>query len=204
MAESPTPSDVADRLRALPAGSGVAFKLGGAEYAENYLAALAAVLRDFASEVDGFVIYVSMTNPSALVNSLLGSLDIPVDRVFFVDAISHVMMSHTSRLPNASYVESPTMLENIMLRVEYYLRRARSPRKIVVLDSVNSFAIHNDPSILAEFFHIMVNNLKSRGITTVILAVTEDTSPELENILSLVCDDTIRLGGPAPAGAART
>ncbi len=199
MAETLTTTEVVERLRALPEGSAVAFKLGGAEYADNYLQALAAVLRDFASEVKGYAIYVSVTNPSTLVNSLLSSLDIPPERVFFVDAISHIMMSNSSRLPNASYVESPTMLENIMLRVEYFLKKTDAPRKIVILDSVNSFAIHNDTSILAEFFHILVNNLKSRGITTVILAVAEDTSPELDNILSLVCDDTLRLGSP-PAG----
>lgn len=195
-----SPQEVAERLRALPDGSALALKIGGADYADNYLGALASILRDYATEVKAYTIYVSVTNPSTLVNSLLASLDIPNDRVFFVDAISHIMMSGQTKIPNASYVESPTMLENIMLRVEYFLRRSEAPRKVVIVDSVNSLAIHNDSAILSEFFHIMVNNLKSRGITTVILAVAEETGNELENILSLVCDDTIVLGASLPAG----
>ncbi len=186
--------EIAERLRALSEGSGVAMKLGGTDYAGNYLQFLAAVLRDFALEAQAYTIYVSVTNPCALVNSLLSSLEIPADRVFFVDVISQTMMSSLTKLPNASYVESPTMLENVMLRVEYFLRKSSAPRRIVILDSVNSLAIHNDPAILSEFFHIMVNNLKSRGITTIILAVAEETNPELENLLSFVCDDTIQLG----------
>ena len=199
---SSSPADVAEHLRALPEGAGLSLKMGGAQYADNYLAALAAILRDYATEVQAYSIYVTITNPSILVNSLLSSLDIPSDRVFFVDAISHIMMSSQNKIPNASYVESPTMLENIMLRVEYFLRKSNAPRKIVIIDSVNSLAIHNDPAILSEFFHIMVNNLKSRGVTTVILAVAEETSPELENILSLVCDDTVVLGANPPEGKA--
>ncbi len=194
------PVDVAEHLRNLPQGGALALKMGGAEYADNYLAALAAVLRDYAMEVDGYSIYVSITNPSLLVNSLLTSLDIPADRVFFVDAISHIMMAGQEKIPNASYVESPTMLENIMLRVEYFLRKSSAARKIVVLDSVNSLSIHNDAGILSEFFHIMVNNLKSRGITIVILAVAEEMSPEMDNILSLVCDDTVVLKATGEAG----
>jgi KaiC/GvpD/RAD55 family RecA-like ATPase len=192
--------EIAERLRALSEGSGVAMKLGGSDYAGNYLQFLAAVLRDFAMEVNAYTIYVSVTNPSALVASLLSSLEIPADRVFFVDVISQTMMSTLNKLPNASYVESPTMLENVLLRVEYCLRRSEAPRKLVILDSVNSLAIHNDPAILSEFFHIMVNNLKSRGITTIILAVAEETSQELENLLSFVCDDTIQLGASSPEG----
>ncbi len=188
------PGEIAERLRALPEGSGVAMKLGATDYAGNYLQFLAATLRDFGMEANAYTIYVSVTNPCILVNSLLASLEIPSDRVFFVDVISQTMMSSLTKLPNASYVESPTMLENVMLRVEYFLRKNTATRRIVIIDSVNSLAIHNDPAILSEFFHIMVNNLKSRGITTVILAVAEETNPELENLLSFVCDDTIQLG----------
>lgn len=186
--------EVAERLRALPDGSGVAIKLGEDDYAGNYLQFLAAVLRDFAVESQAYTIYVSATNPSALVNSLLSSLEIPSERVFFVDVISQTMMSTLHKLPNASYVETPTMLENVMLRVEYFLRKSDAKRKIVIIDSVNTLAIHNDPGILSEFFHIMTNNLKSRGITTILLAVAEETKPELERLLSLVCEETLQLG----------
>jgi hypothetical protein len=193
MSEDPV-TLIAERLRNLPEGGALALKMRGAHYADDYLAALASVFRDFATETQAYSIYVSVTNPSTLVRSLLESLDIPPERVFFVDAISQILMAGQKKIPNASYVESPTMLENIMLRVEYFLRKNASPRKLVFLDSVNSLAIHNDPAILSEFFHILVNNLKSRGVTIVILAVAEETGPEMENILGLVCDDTVRFG----------
>jgi hypothetical protein len=86
------------------------------------------------------------------------------------------------------------MLEDIMLRVEYLLRRQKATRSIVVIDSVNSLAIHNPPDLLSEFFHILLNNLKSRQVLAIVLSVSEDATSELDQMLSLIVDETIDVG----------
>lgn len=188
-------SEVADRLRSFTTGGTVALRLGARDYADNYLAALGLTVRDLGSESETHTIYVSVTNPASLVWSLLQALDIPAIRLSFVDAISHLMMSYEHALPNASYVESPTMLEGIMLRIEYLLRKHPSQRNMVIIDSVNSLAVHNSPDVLSEFFHILVNNLKTRSVLTVLLSTSEGEGTELDRILSLVVDESFALGG---------
>src|SRR5579859_2260499 len=175
-------------------GAAVALRLDPREYADEYFEVLSATLRDVGGDPDSHTIYVSVTNPAALVWSLAQALDVRAERLSFVDAISHIMMNYRDPLPNASYIESPRMLEDIMLRVEYLLRRRPSPRTIVVIDSVNSLAIHNPTDLLSEFFHILLNNLKSRQVLAVVLSVSEDTTSELDQMLSLVVDETIRVG----------
>ena len=187
-------ADLGERLRALTGGAAVAVRLDPAAYADEYFEVLSATLRDVGSDGDSHTIYVSVTNPAALVWSLAQALDVRPERLSFVDAISHIMMNYRDPLPNASYIESPRMLEDIMLRVEYLLRRRPSPRTIVVIDSVNSLAIHNPTDLLSEFFHILLNNLKSRQVLAVVLSVSEDASSELDQMLSLVVDETIRVG----------
>lgn len=188
-------SEVADRLRAYSSGGTVALKLGAKDYADNYLSALGLTVRDLGGESNSHTIYVSVTNPASLVWSLLQALDIPAGRLTFVDAISHLMMSYENVLSNASYVESPTMLEGIMLRIEYLLRRHPGQRNIVVIDSVNSLAVHNSADVLSEFFHILVNNLKTRSVLTVLFTTTDGEGTELDRILSLVVDESVSLGG---------
>jgi hypothetical protein len=173
----------------------VALKLGARDYADNYLSALGLTVRDLGGETNCHTIYVSVTNPASLVWSLLQALDIPSGRLSFVDAISHLMMSYQNVLPNASYVESPTMLEGIMLRIEFLLRRHPSQRNMVIIDSVNSLAVHNTPEVLSEFFHILVNNLKTRSVLTVLFSTSEGEGTELDRILSLVVDESFTLGG---------
>ena len=188
-------SDIADRLRSFTSGGTVALKLDSREYADNYLAALGLTVRDLGGESNSHTIYVSVTNPASLVWSLLQALDIPSGRVSFVDAISHLMMSYQNALPNASYVESPTMLEGIMLRIEYLLRKHPNHRNMVIVDSVNSLAVHNTPDVLSEFFPILVNNLKTRAVLTVLFSTTDGEGSELDRILSLVVDESFTLGG---------
>ncbi len=173
----------------------MALKLGAKDYADNYLAALGLTVRDLGGETNSHTIYVSVTNPASLVWSLLQALDIPSARLSFVDAISHLMMSYENVLPNASYVESPTMLEGIMLRIEFLLRRHPNQRNVVIIDSVNSLAVHNSTDVLSEFFHILANNLKTRSVLTVLFTTLESEGTDLDRILSLVVDESFVLDG---------
>ncbi len=187
-------ADLGERLRTLTGGAAVALRLDPRQYADQYFNVLSATLRDVGIETGAHTIYVSVTNPASLVWSLAEALDVPRDRVSFVDAISHIMMNYRNPLPNASYVESPRMLEDIMLRVEYLLRRTAAPHATVVVDSVNSLAIHNPPDLLSEFFHILLNNLKSRQVLAVVLDVSDDAASPLDQMLSLIVDETIDVG----------
>jgi KaiC/GvpD/RAD55 family RecA-like ATPase len=190
--------DLVERLRQLPAGSAVALKLDPLNYADSYLHALNAIVHGVGTEPNSHTIYVSVTNPSALVWTVAQALDVQEGRLSFVDAISHIMMDFRSPLPNASYIESPRMLENIMLRVEYLLRTHPRDRCIVVIDSVNSLAIHNTPSLLSEFFHILINNLRARHVLTILLAATEEATTYLDQILALVVDESLEVRPGTP------
>jgi len=192
------PVDIGERLRALPVGSAVALKLDPREYADHYFAVLNATLRDVGADAGNHTIYVAVTSPAAFVWSLAQALDVTIDRIAFVDAISHLMMNYSNPLPNVSYVESPRALEEIMLRVEYLLRRYPHPRTTVVVDSVNSLAIHNPPELLSEFFHILLNNLKTRQVLTLVLETTDEEAASVEQMLNLVVDETIDVARAGP------
>lgn len=183
--------EVGERLRAFPPGTAVALKLDAREYADHYFAVLNATLRDLGSEPDAHTIYVAVTSPASFVANVAQALEVPPERISYVDAISHLMMHFSDPLPNAEYVESPRALEEIMLRIEYLLRRFPHPKPIVVIDSVNSLAIHNPPELLSEFLHILLNNLKSRQVLTLVLETTDEQAASVEQLLSLVVDETL-------------
>jgi KaiC/GvpD/RAD55 family RecA-like ATPase len=188
------PADIGERLRALPGGSAVALKLDPREYADHYFAVLNATLRDVGSETDAHTIYITVTNPASFVWSLAQALDVPADRISFVDVISHIMMNYANPLANATYIETPRALEEIMLRVDYLLRKFPHPRSIVVVDSLNALAIHNPRELLSEFLHIFLTNLKTRNVLTLILMTSDEEAGGLEQMLNLLVDETIDVG----------
>ena len=181
--------ELSDRLARFEDPSAVALRLK----ADQYIDAIKGLTYLYATKKDLDVVYVTTTVPSHTIVEVLEAFEIPLDRVWFVDCISQMMMSREARHPHAVIVESPTMLENIMLKVEFLLRKNSDRPALVVLDSINSLAIHNNTKILSEFLHILVNNLRSRGATTVIVSMQEYESDEIRNMLVLVSDETIDL-----------
>ena len=184
-------SEVSDNLLKLPEASAVTLRLK----AEQYFDAIQGMVDLFATKKDLDVIYVTTTVPAQSIISALEVLEIPLDHIWFVDCISQIMMSTEKRHAHAIQVESPTMLENIMLKVEFLMRKNEGRNVLVVLDSINSLAIHNNMKILNEFLHILVNNLRARGAYTVIFSMQEYETEEIRNMLVLVSDESLEVSG---------
>ena len=182
---------LADRLMDLPEGSAVALRMG----AEQYFDTIRAILDVFAPKKKLDALYVTSTIPSRSILNALEVLEIPLDHIWFVDCISQIMMSSAEKHPHAIYVESPTMLENLMLKVEYLSRKSGDRGNVIVLDSINSLAIHNNTKILSEFLHILVNNLRNKKAYTLIYSMTQYETDDIRNMMNLVCDETIGVEG---------
>ncbi len=178
---------LADQLMELPEGSAVALRMGS----EHYFDTIRAILDVFAPKKELDALYVTSTIPSRSIINALEVLEIPLDHIWFVDCISQIMMSAAEKHPHAIYVESPTMLENLMLKVEYLIRKSRDRGNVIVLDSINSLAIHNNTHILSEFLHILVNNLRSKKAYTLIYTMQQYETDDIRNMMNLVCDETI-------------
>jgi len=187
-----TAQQIADELSQVPESSAISLQLS----VDNYLDVIRGVVDLFANKHRMDTIYVTATISFEGIKRALEALDIDTSQVYFVDCISHIMMggSASQQDDHAAMVESPTMLENIMLKVEYLMRRSQAEKKVVIIDSINSLAIHNNNWILSEFLHILVSGLRSKDAYTVIFTIEEHTTPELSNMVNLVCDHGIKAG----------
>lgn len=184
--------DIAKELAEIPPPSAVSLEMS----VDNYLDVIRGVLDLFANKKEMDTIYVTATISSEQIRRVLEALEIDTSNIYFVDCISHIMMgaSTAQQDEHTTLVESPTMLENLMLKVEYLIRRSQAKEKLVVLDSINALAIHNNNWILSEFLHILVSGLRSREAYTIIFSVEEHSTPEINNMVNLVCDHGIHAG----------
>ncbi|NPA75417.1 MAG: hypothetical protein GXO25_04990 [Euryarchaeota archaeon] len=178
-------SKVVGKLEELPAASSIAINTD----TDSYFDVLRALVDVFATRHDLYVFYISSTIPSKSIQSLFELLGIDSSRVFFVDTISHLMKGDTEFSDRFLYIESPTMLEYIMLKVEYLSRKYNDKKSIVILDSVNSMSIYNGHKIMSEFLHMFVTSLRSWEAYMVMIAMKGQNSEEINSILNMVCDE---------------
>jgi archaellum biogenesis ATPase FlaH len=174
-------------------------------FSERATISLVTDIGNYLPVIKGFVMYcneaklngifITCTIPVRVVVDQLGAEDIPTANIHFIDTISFMVGSSSEERAKTIYIESPTMLESIMLKVDMWLKKLKEGKKIVFLDSVSALAMHNDRALLSEFLHYFVNHMRGKNIQTVILSVAEQTPEELETVLRLVCDETLIIKG---------
>jgi KaiC/GvpD/RAD55 family RecA-like ATPase len=160
----------------------------------SYFDVLRGLVDNFAQGNKLKCIYITSAIPAATIQGTLEALEIDASNISFIDTISQMIMGKLERgSDKVIYVESPTVLENVVLKVDYLTRKLGEGPKLVVVDSINSLAIHNDTKMLSEFLHILISGLSTKEAYPVILSIQEQLRPEVREMLNLVCDQVINL-----------
>jgi len=185
---------VAKKMEELGPGVTVAMQIK----IDAYFDVVRGLVDDFASRKGLKCIYVTCSVPAASLENAFKALEVNASDLSFVDCISQSLMGEMQRREEMTFVESPSMLENIVLKVDYLMRRAGDKKSVVIFDSFNSFAIHNDSKMLLEFFTIAMNMLKAREAYPVLIALPEQLRPEAKDTLPMICDMVLTFDSQAP------
>ena len=136
-------------------------------------------------------VYITSTRPARAIMSRLKADKINLSNVYFIDTISYTVGGGGIASSQIAYLESPSMLEGIMLKMEWLLRKIKTENKFIFFDSINTLSIYNEEKILQEFMHILINKLRTMDIFTVVLSMGEQIPKQIESMLTLTCDETI-------------
>jgi archaellum biogenesis ATPase FlaH len=92
----------------------------------------------------------------------------------FIDCISRAA-GISEAASNCIYVESPVMLEKIILEIlNNFKGMKRDLDKFIVIDSLSALMIYNDPEIIREFMSLVMNRSRSENIHVVSILVEEE------------------------------
>ncbi len=160
---------------------------------EGYFDVLTGLVDTFSKKKGLNCIYIASSVSASTISSALTSLDISTKSMYFVDCVSYGVMESLDGGDNTVYVESQTMLENIVLKVEYMFKMLEGKPSLVILDSINSMAMNNGTNILSEFVQVLSTMIKSKGAYIAILSVDEQLKPDLREMLSLVSDQIVTI-----------
>ena len=138
-------------------------------------------------------VYISSTRPVNDISLQMEASGIPTGGIKFVDSVVYLVGGKTED-DGIAYVESPSMLETIMLRLDWQLKQVRTPDKFVFFDSMNGLTVYNEEKLLMEFIHVFANSMRLRDVFTVLISVREQTPAIIDSSLRLNSDDTIEVG----------
>ena len=140
-------------------------------------------------------VYISASRGAAEVIQAFESIGVDVSHIQFIDLVSSGILGGTNvPYSNVHFVDSPIMLESVLLRTLYILKTTNHERNFVFLDSVNALAIYNEDRMLAEYLHTLINTFRQQEVLSVILNVPDQTPPLVLSNLDLYCTDLIDRG----------
>ena len=140
-------------------------------------------------------VYICATRGAVEIIEAFETIGIDVSIIQFIDLVSSGILGGTDvQYSNITFIDSPIMLESVLLRTLYRLRIANTERNFVLIDSVNSLAIYNEEKMLAEYLHTFINTFRQREVLTVILNVPDQVPPSVLSNLDLYCTDLIDRG----------
>jgi len=92
----------------------------------------------------------------------------------FIDCISRAA-GITDNSNNCIFLESPVMLENLILEIINNFKGQKSDiEKYLVIDSLSALMIYNDQGIIREFISLVMNRSRSENIHVVSILVEEE------------------------------
>ena len=182
---------IAEQLTQVALNSAVQVRVGTANSFMVTASTMIPLMQMF--EMGG--VYISASRGAVEIIQAFEAIGVDVSHIQFIDLVSSGILGGTDvTYSNVHFVDSPIMLESILLRTLYVLRTMYSQRNFVFLDSVNALAIYNDDRMLAEYLHTFINTFRQREVLTVILNVPDQTPPLVLSNLDTYCTDIVDRG----------
>ena len=182
---------IAEQLTQVSLGSSVQVRMSSA----NAFAVTASTMVPLMQMFEMGGVYISASRGAVEIIQAFEAIGVDVSGIHFLDLVSSGVLGGTDvPYPNITFVDSPIMLESIMLRTLYTLRTVNNQRNFVFLDSVNALAIYNDDRMLAEYLHTFINTFRQREVLSVILNVPDQTPPLVLANLDTYCTDLVDRG----------
>ena len=182
---------IAEQLTQVSLGSSVQVRMSSS----NAFAVTASTMIPLMQMFEMGGVYISASRGAVEIIQAFEAIGVDVSGIHFLDLVSSGVLGGTDvPYSNITFVDSPIMLESIMLRTLYTLRTVNNQRNFVFLDSVNALAIYNDDRMLAEYLHTFINTFRQREVLSVILNVPDQTPPLVLANLDTYCTDLIDRG----------
>ena len=182
---------IAEQLTEVSLNSSIQVRCGNSNAFMVTASTIVSLLQMF--EMGG--VYISASRGASEIIQAFETIGIDVSNIHFIDLVSSGILGGTNvQYNNVSFVDSPIMLESILLRTLYWLRTAPNLRNFVFIDSVNSLAIYNEEKMLAEYLHTFINTFRQREVLSVILNIPDQVPPSVLSNLDLYCTDLVDRG----------
>lgn len=142
---------------------------------------------------DATVLLVTTDRPYLTLKESGAAEGVDLDALWFLDTVSAM----TGQTPNERprrvlFIQSPTMLEMIAMRIEQMQRTIPGPVHVII-DSLSSACTYNKFAAVQEFTHYLVNRLRTLDLSADLVVTDDEQGTALQDSMRPMVDAVERL-----------
>ncbi len=145
-------------------------------------------------------IYITINKPCEFVEKNLGSSDVKMDNIYFLDMVSKYMHRDNDTKDNCSFIESPSNLTTLaisFMQAAKMLQAKNSETKqpiFIIVDSINTFLVYNDENVVKRFFHFLISKARELGCKCLLFSTEQNETSSLNSLVGDFSDKVIKYG----------
>lgn len=143
------------------------------------------------AETKKAICYVSLNKPYKIIQGSLEKAGIPVEKMYFVDAVSSKVGS-VKPGKTVLMVSSPNALTELSIAINKGVEMWKADT--VLFDSLSTLLVYEGASSVLRFVHSVINALRVKGLSCVFTVLKQDLKEELAKDLGMFADKVEELG----------
>ncbi len=155
----------------------------------RYQDAVVGLLKYFTGKMSRGI-YVTLNKPYAVLAKNFEKSSIPTGSLFFVDGITHVPAVQEES--DHTCLGSSVDLSNLCIATSKAVSRFTED-KFLMLDSLSTLLIYNEPKAVAKFAHLFTEKLRRWDTTGTLLTVDMNAERDVVSQLAPFCDKVVKL-----------
>ncbi len=159
--------------------------------AEHSLDVSLSAMRIITRNKKATAIILSASRPCTNLLMLYQKNNIPIDHLLILDCICKTPPVSAKALTNIIHLGDVSALTSISLAVTESLKKITGSR-LVVIDSINTMLIHNQPSIFGKFIHGLLTRMRLVGAGGILLSLEAETDKMIRAEIAQLCDKVIK------------
>lgn len=155
----------------------------------RYQDAVVGLLRYFTTKTPRGI-YVSLNKPFAVLTKSFDKAGIHTGDLFFIDGITNVPTIEENS--GHSCLGSGVDLSNLCIAISKAVNR-NADEKFIVLDSLSTLLIYNDPKVVAKFAHLLTEKMRRWNTSGSLLTVEMSSEHGVVSQLAPFCDKVVKI-----------
>ncbi|HIH09856.1 MAG TPA: hypothetical protein HA254_04255 [Candidatus Diapherotrites archaeon] len=111
----------------------------------------------------------------------------------FLDMVSVEAGERVVDDPNAVYISSPSDLTDCMVNTERLLAAKEGKKVLVILDSISTMLIYNNPSVVEKFTHTLLGKINAANASAIVFSSDYEERDAITSTIGQFFDRTVKV-----------